>query len=155
MIGVLISEVGNCNLLRSRLYFSGLYDYQRPHNGSIKSFQEAMSASIDDTLGVSLIGMGLLNVLYGLTCAQTFYYFQWHSKGDRVWIRVTAASLWVVNTAHVAFVMHMQYYYLISSFGKPSMLEHDIWSLSASGLALGLISCQVYMYFTECSHRSS
>ncbi|KAI0309726.1 hypothetical protein OF83DRAFT_1179287 [Amylostereum chailletii] len=84
------------------------------------------------TLGVTYIGIVLSAMLYSLTCVQTFLYFQSHSSNDRTFIKLIVLVMLVLDSAHQALLIHAGYYYLISKFAQPAVLQAAVWSLLAS-----------------------
>ncbi|EIN11089.1 hypothetical protein PUNSTDRAFT_133140 [Punctularia strigosozonata HHB-11173 SS5] len=100
---------------------------------------------LDNTLGVALIGVIAASALYGLSCLQTWTYYRMYTK-DPVFIRVTVAVLWILDTLHSAFISHCVYFYLVTCFGKYEDLERAIWSIIVP-VALNCISAFIVQIF--------
>lgn len=81
-----------------------------------------MSApTIDNTLGAALLGNLVAGILYGVTCVQTFLYFQ-NYTGDRLWLKFTVLSLWMCDTVILALVTRGVYFYAVTNFSNPAAL---------------------------------
>ncbi|EPQ58595.1 hypothetical protein GLOTRDRAFT_91955 [Gloeophyllum trabeum ATCC 11539] len=81
----------------------------------------------DKTWGAGLVGLvvaviymlNLLTVrLYGITNAQTYYYFV-NYEHDPVANKLLVCVLWTLDTAHTVIITHSVYYYVITHFGIP------------------------------------
>ncbi|KAI0799695.1 hypothetical protein BC629DRAFT_190817 [Irpex lacteus] len=55
-------------------------------------------------------------ILYGVFCAQTYYY--WTNYRDHVLLRCVVGLLMVLETAHTALCMHLMYSYLVDAWGN-------------------------------------
>ncbi|KAI6139609.1 hypothetical protein EDD17DRAFT_1671345 [Pisolithus thermaeus] len=62
-----------------------------------------------------------------MTTLQTYVYYM-HFSGDTSTIKFFVGATWILDTVHVVFMCHMLYYYLITNYGVPTSLEHDVWS---------------------------
>jgi len=81
-----------------------------------------MSATtIDNTLGALFLGNLTAAILYGVTCVQTFMYFQNYSR-DTLSLRITVFFLWICDTVHIAIVTHSVYFYAVTNFSNPLAL---------------------------------
>ncbi|KIM74514.1 hypothetical protein PILCRDRAFT_828212 [Piloderma croceum F 1598] len=87
-----------------------------------------MSAGVDSTLGVLFLGNLAAAVLYGMTCVQTFSYYQLFDK-DRRTLKLAVLSLWTLDSIHIAMVSHAVYTYAVSDFGNADALNSPVWSI--------------------------
>jgi len=77
--------------------------------------------TVDNTLGALFLGNVTAAILYGVTCVQTFTYFQNHSR-DTPSLRATVFFLWICDTVHIAIVTHSVYFYAVTNFSNPLAL---------------------------------
>jgi len=90
-----------------------------------------MSApNIDNTLGALLLGDIAAAILYGVTCVQTFIYFQNYS-GDKLMLKVTVVFLWMCDTVHLALITHSIYFYAVKNFANPAALQDPTLTIMA------------------------
>ncbi|KAK6988898.1 hypothetical protein R3P38DRAFT_2804165 [Favolaschia claudopus] len=110
---------------------------------------------LDNTLGAGYIGVFVSSAyavqafswdapaqffcrLYGLTCLQTYNYFnQQATKKDPIFLKSCVICLWVVETLHSACIAHAMYFYSVSHFGNYLTLTTAVWSII---LPVGLTS---------------
>ncbi|KAK0207371.1 hypothetical protein IW262DRAFT_1536519 [Armillaria fumosa] len=79
------------------------------------------------TLGVVYVGATIAAVFYGITILQTVIYYKRYP--DDPWLfRYSVATLWILDTLHVAISTHALYFYMIESFGNYLPLFGIIWS---------------------------
>ncbi|KAF7360361.1 hypothetical protein MVEN_00765800 [Mycena venus] len=107
---------------------------------------DALLQSFQETFGAALIGGLLAMGLYGLTTSQTYFYFVEYPN-DKIWRKTLVCTLWVLNTIHSAFMIHMAYHYLILKAFNPFGLSQNIWSLPASMIVHILTAFLVMIYF--------
>ncbi|KZT03223.1 uncharacterized protein LAESUDRAFT_814857 [Laetiporus sulphureus 93-53] len=88
---------------------------------------------LDATYGAALIGAFMCAVLFGMTNLQMFIYFQGYSS-DGVWSKLTVCWLWLVDAIHLAFVVHMVYWYLVINHSIPSALAVIVWTFKAQAM---------------------
>jgi len=94
---------------------------------------------LDDTFAVAL-------VMFGVIVLQTHFYYLYFGH-DILKLRLLVAFVFLMDATHSAFVCHVNYYYLISSFGHPERLQNGIWTLfSAAGLTV-LLSVTVKSFY--------
>ncbi|KAH6904142.1 hypothetical protein BKA70DRAFT_1297173 [Coprinopsis sp. MPI-PUGE-AT-0042] len=93
-----------------------------------------MSASIPAlpsfhaTLGPLLLGGMFAMSLWGITCVQTYTYFNGPSR-DRAALRATIASLMVLDTFDTALNIHLVYHYMVSNYLNFTALLFPTWSV--------------------------
>lgn len=67
-------------------------------------------------------------ILYGITCLQTYIFFYKNHRDSRMF-KLLIYALWVLDTLHLAMIIHGLYFYLIQSFGNASAMLKPTWSL--------------------------
>ncbi|KAH9831930.1 uncharacterized protein C8Q71DRAFT_778659 [Rhodofomes roseus] len=90
----------------------------------------AFQYSFAATVGASYVGTILASILYGMTSIQTLTFFRFHRR-NRLWIQITVAFLWVLDTIHLAFIGHAVYTYVITDFGDMDAIAQPLWSITA------------------------
>jgi len=85
------------------------------------TLEAAASVSLDNSMGAALIGIIVSAGLWGIICSQTWYYFT-NFSGDSVWTKLMVAGLFLLNTAHQAFISNFIYIYLITWYGEGTHL---------------------------------
>ncbi|KAG1842862.1 hypothetical protein DFJ58DRAFT_805439 [Suillus subalutaceus] len=85
--------------------------------------EEVMQAALSGTLATML--------LYGVTCMQTFHYWQTYTR-DKKYLKSMVAFIWLLETAHTALSIHFVEYYLIIHFGEFTHLGYAVWSMGAT-----------------------
>ncbi|EMD41094.1 hypothetical protein CERSUDRAFT_91852 [Gelatoporia subvermispora B] len=102
--------------------------------------------ALDDTMGVTFVGVLMAAVLYGVSCVQIFYYFVrfptdwWHLK-------LLVSAVWVFDTIHQALISHTVYTYVITNFGNAEELGSLVWSLIIEVLFNGFTALLVQSFF--------
>lgn len=64
-------------------------------------------------------------------------------------MKFMVAAVWVLDTLHVSFMCHMEYYYLITNWGAPASLEYIVWSFPASILIDVIVITVVQLFFAR------
>ncbi|KAH6888796.1 hypothetical protein BKA70DRAFT_1572899 [Coprinopsis sp. MPI-PUGE-AT-0042] len=104
--------------------------------------------TLDDTYGAALIGVVLNAVLYGATSSQTYNYYHNYPKDSR-FNKLIVGTLWIIDTVHTCFASQAMYYYLISNYANPFVLEKAYWTILVSVLLNRIISFIAQSYFTH------
>ncbi|KAH6893662.1 hypothetical protein BKA70DRAFT_1571459 [Coprinopsis sp. MPI-PUGE-AT-0042] len=104
--------------------------------------------TLDDTYGAALIGVVLNAVLYGATSCQTYNYYHNYPKDSR-FNKLIVGTLWIIDTVHTCFASQAMYYYLISNYANPFVLEKAYWTILVSVLLNRIISFIAQSYFTH------
>ncbi|OCH93576.1 hypothetical protein OBBRIDRAFT_832509 [Obba rivulosa] len=103
-------------------------------------------AQLDDTMGVTFVGVVVAAILYGVSCVQMFYYFVryptdwWHMK-------LLVSAVWVFDTVHQVLITHTVYTYVITNFGNDMVLGTLVWSLIVEVLFNGFTALLVQSFF--------
>ncbi|EGO28612.1 hypothetical protein SERLADRAFT_380526 [Serpula lacrymans var. lacrymans S7.9] len=93
-----------------------------------------------------LIGAFLGMLLYGVTCMQTFFYFQ-NYPDDRFIFKAIVASLWSMESAHVSLAIYAMDHYLIVNFSDVDALQTIEWNIPAIFTIGFVIDFVVNSYF--------
>ncbi|KAF8910258.1 hypothetical protein CPB85DRAFT_1435349 [Mucidula mucida] len=104
--------------------------------------------SLNSSMGALFIGMVLGAVLWGVSCVQTWYYFDNFGK-DPVYLRVTVFVTWCSDTVHQALITHAVYTYVITGFGDRNGLNTVLWSIYLEVLFNGLTGFLVQSFFVH------
>ncbi|PIL32260.1 hypothetical protein GSI_05505 [Ganoderma sinense ZZ0214-1] len=100
------------------------------------------------TIGVSLIGVAVSAMIYGVTCIQTFQYYRSENYKEDQWIVKTLVPvLLVLDSTHEIFIIHIAYHYLITNYGNPQSLELVIWTIPAEIIVNAVIAFLVDGFF--------
>ncbi|KAK7054526.1 hypothetical protein VNI00_003724 [Paramarasmius palmivorus] len=81
---------------------------------------------LGNTWGATLVGVIIATGLYGVTCLQTWSYFQ--SYKDRILVRLVVLALIALGTVAEVLSIHAIYYRVILNFGIPGPLTLYLWS---------------------------
>ncbi|KIJ12657.1 hypothetical protein PAXINDRAFT_14576 [Paxillus involutus ATCC 200175] len=100
-------------------------------------------AGVDGTWGGGFVGLVVGSILYGVTIAQTYFYYDTYTN-DPFFLKAIVAILCVLDTAHTALISHLVYFYLITEYGTPTM--GIIWTLPAQVFITAMIG-----FIVQCS----
>ncbi|KAH9829637.1 uncharacterized protein C8Q71DRAFT_395455 [Rhodofomes roseus] len=110
------------------------------------------SFSIAGSLGSLFVGILLSNLLYGITCAQTLYYF-YHYRDDRWILKTWVAYIWLLDTAKLMTEAHQLWFYFVvrhdNLFG---LLQLDSF-VGGEQILEGLLQLTVQWYFLHKIYR--
>ncbi|KAJ7185595.1 hypothetical protein C8R46DRAFT_1061124, partial [Mycena filopes] len=115
---------------------------------------DALVQTFQEAFGTGLISGLLAMGMYGLTTAQTYYYFIEYPK-DKMWTKVLVWTLWILNTVHSALMVHLIYHYLITNAFNLFQLSQNIWSLPVSMVVHLIAAFLVMLYFLSVIYRFS
>ncbi|TFK31581.1 hypothetical protein BDQ12DRAFT_739924 [Crucibulum laeve] len=87
--------------------------------------------SIETTFGALLMGTFASLILYGLATNQTYRYYRCY-PADKAGLKVIVGSLWVFDTLHTIFCIHVCHHYFVENYSNPLALLQSVWSLSAT-----------------------
>ncbi|KAF9461467.1 hypothetical protein BDZ94DRAFT_814198 [Collybia nuda] len=85
--------------------------------------------NLNDTFGAFLIGIIVSTMLFGMTCIQTFYYFQTYS-GDNPLVKIFVSAIFIFGFLHAALSTHAIYHYTITNYLNPKALLDSVWSFT-------------------------
>ncbi|KAJ7873327.1 hypothetical protein B0H14DRAFT_3106848 [Mycena olivaceomarginata] len=103
-------------------------------------------ASIDNTMGSALLGCIFAAGLYGVSCVQTWYYFNRYGSTDHWYIKVLVGVVFVCDSIHQALISHTVYWYVITNYSDPAALSTLVWSILLEVLFNGLIGLIVQSF---------
>ncbi|KAF7331775.1 hypothetical protein MKEN_00057400 [Mycena kentingensis (nom. inval.)] len=107
-----------------------------------------MTATLDNTIGSSFVGVVAAATLYGVSCVQTWYYFNRYGSTDVWYIKALVAVVFVFDTVHQALISHTVYWYTITNYANPTALSQLVWSILLEVLFNGLIGLIVQGFLT-------
>ncbi|KDQ53929.1 hypothetical protein JAAARDRAFT_38900 [Jaapia argillacea MUCL 33604] len=86
--------------------------------------------NVGGTLGALLVGGLITYSLYGMTCTQTYVYYQrQRSQHDRISLRLLVLALWFLDTFDTIINGHLLYHYLVTNYLNPIALAFPVWSI--------------------------
>jgi len=102
---------------------------------------------IDNTFGAVLVGVIACAALWGVSCAQTWYYF--HRYPNDLWyIKLLVVVTMIFDTVHQILITHIVYFYLVTSYAYPQALGNLIWSFTVQVVFNGVIDLLVQGFLT-------
>ncbi|TCD61641.1 hypothetical protein EIP91_008129 [Steccherinum ochraceum] len=111
----------------------------------------AVDTTLLALLGPLLVGGLMSMVLYGITCAQTFVFYQ-KSLADRWPLKLTVFVLWFIDTFDVFLNGHILYYYLVVNFLNPLALTVPVWSILLHVTVTAVSNC-ISVYHTSLANE--
>ncbi|KAG5723755.1 hypothetical protein E4T56_gene2209 [Termitomyces sp. T112] len=109
--------------------------------------EDASPFAVDNTMGAALIGVFFAGILYGVSCVQTWYYFDKYQK-DVWYIKALVGCTWTFDTIHQALISHTVYTYVITNYNNPARLDDMVWSILLEVLFNGFICLLVQGFLT-------
>ncbi|PBK81734.1 hypothetical protein ARMGADRAFT_1090973 [Armillaria gallica] len=88
------------------------------------------SLNLNSTFGAFLIAAIVSAWLFGITCAQTWYYYGHYS--DSIFLKALVGIVWTLEAVHAAFACHAAYFYVVTQYGIIAGLAEATWSASVS-----------------------
>ncbi|TFK31580.1 hypothetical protein BDQ12DRAFT_671761 [Crucibulum laeve] len=111
--------------------------------------------NIETTFGALQTGTFVSIILYGFATNQTYRYFRsypadgWSLKATPYSsLNYEIASLWVFDTLHTIFCIHVCHHYLVKNYANPLALLYSIWSLPGTvgvGAVITMIANAYYV----------
>ncbi|KAI1781925.1 hypothetical protein LXA43DRAFT_1105094 [Ganoderma leucocontextum] len=123
----------------------------------------------NSTIGIGYVGVVVSSTVYGITCVQTFQYYQSARAASDITLLRILARIPIVSIPFVcyadtsfgvdrsrpaydsiqeSFAIHVFYFYLIDNFANPSGLLLEVWSMPAGVLTNAVILLMVKMFLT-------
>ncbi|KAJ3482606.1 hypothetical protein NLI96_g6860 [Meripilus lineatus] len=102
---------------------------------------------LDGTLGSIYLGIVAASALFGVTCVQTYLYSRACEK-DRWVLKGSIGILWVLDALHMAFLVHIGYFYAVNNFGNVAMLQEPVWSILVMAIATAVSDLMVRWIFS-------
>ncbi|EIW76807.1 hypothetical protein CONPUDRAFT_76378 [Coniophora puteana RWD-64-598 SS2] len=100
---------------------------------------------LNPSMGATFVGLIVATTLYGITLVQTGYYFVTFRKDDAV-LKWTVGVLTLLDTVALIINCHGFYWYTISNWGNPLVLNIVIWSFTANVFFTNTIAIIVQLY---------
>ncbi|KAI0746332.1 hypothetical protein C8Q80DRAFT_766907 [Daedaleopsis nitida] len=110
--------------------------------------QQLTIPALDNTFGAYLIGSIVGLGLYGIFLHQVFIYYNHYTK-DVAILKVMVAAVVILETFSATLNMHACYYYLVTSYFKPTNLQRPVWSLCLSTVILVLTDIVAQSFFVR------
>ncbi|PCH33725.1 hypothetical protein WOLCODRAFT_147810 [Wolfiporia cocos MD-104 SS10] len=108
------------------------------------------SLDLNESFGCVFIGILVAIALYGVSNAQTMYYFRWYPK-DLWALKGLVVLLWAIDTSRTAMAILLMWYYVVAGHGRVSVLEAFPTAYFGSEFALSTLSIfvvQLYYVFS-------
>ncbi|EKM52519.1 uncharacterized protein PHACADRAFT_211768 [Phanerochaete carnosa HHB-10118-sp] len=87
-----------------------------------------LGSILNETLGAIVIGGFVNSILYGILVLQT-YIFLLQMRKDKLLLRLSVWTLFIMNTLHLICIIHALYFYTVTNFADFSVLLSIIpWS---------------------------
>ncbi|KAL4064292.1 hypothetical protein V8B97DRAFT_1317885 [Scleroderma yunnanense] len=83
------------------------------------------------------IGSFISLIFYGVSCVQTFFYFQTYPD-DHMLLKYLVAIIWILESAHSGFVIAFNNSYLIEGFGDFTVITQINWPFVVN-IEIGLV----------------
>ncbi|KAF9450687.1 hypothetical protein P691DRAFT_757924 [Macrolepiota fuliginosa MF-IS2] len=102
--------------------------------------------SVENTLGVALVGVIVAGIFYGVSILQAYFYYT--HQTDPWSIKLLVGLVMFFETIHQVLIIHTVYAYLILHYGRPEMLNRLVWSLLVEVLFNGFTALMVQSFLT-------
>ncbi|KAH7908871.1 hypothetical protein BJ138DRAFT_1156606 [Hygrophoropsis aurantiaca] len=106
---------------------------------------EPVVIDLGSTYGVTLAGVCIAYILYGILCLQIFLYFI-RCKSDSIALKMMVVAWWMLDTAHELLSTVGVWQFLVSNFGNATFIAALHVPLPLSTIFLGLISASVQAF---------
>ncbi|KAJ7591424.1 hypothetical protein C8J56DRAFT_562734 [Mycena floridula] len=110
--------------------------------------------AVDNTMGAAFVGVICAAGLYGVSCVQTWYYFNRYPN-DAWYIKLLVATVWFFDTIHQGLISHTVYWYVVTNYSNPEKLNDLVWSILLEVLFNGLVGFLVQSFLTLRVYRLS
>ncbi|KIJ60914.1 hypothetical protein HYDPIDRAFT_42983 [Hydnomerulius pinastri MD-312] len=87
-------------------------------------------------------------MLYGVSCMQTFFYFQ-NYRNDFLVLKLMVTVLWVLESVQAGLIIGSLNYYLVDNYSNAEKLEYICWESSIlflTGFMFGLVTNWYYSW---------
>ncbi|KAF7301610.1 hypothetical protein MIND_00726500 [Mycena indigotica] len=102
--------------------------------------------TLGNTIGCSFVGVVAAAALYGVSCVQTWFYFNRYGTTDIWYIKALVLICLGFDTIHQALISHTVYWYCVTNFNNPDALSMLVWSILLEVLFNGLIGLIVQSF---------
>jgi len=96
-----------------------------------------------------LIGVTLSSMLYGVTCQQVYSYYSRHCENDESSLKLFVASLLVLESLQMAFLIHGCYVVGVTNFGDFVSYRIIPWSIEVQSLMGFLIAYVIQQFYAR------
>ncbi|KAI0793074.1 hypothetical protein BC629DRAFT_1592982 [Irpex lacteus] len=94
----------------------------------METAQPLVIPGFDLQVGPILVLLCIALMLYGVFCAQCYFYYMNYDQ-DRLRLRLYVLVLWLLESLHTTFCIHILYDYFVTHFGDPvNGVAHIVWS---------------------------
>ncbi|KAI0764987.1 hypothetical protein C8Q74DRAFT_1370866 [Fomes fomentarius] len=94
--------------------------------------------SLDNTVGAAFLGVVATSCFYGITVVQTYIYFRRYYESDPKYLKSLVFLLWVLDSLHLALIIHAVYFYVVTNFTNVLGLMIINWSILAQIVVTGV-----------------
>ncbi|KAI0032126.1 hypothetical protein K488DRAFT_86160 [Vararia minispora EC-137] len=102
--------------------------------------------TLDETLGAFYIGVTIGAALWGVSCLQTYTYYNDYPQ-DHIFLKGLVFVIWALDTVHQVLISHAVYIYLVKNFANPAILVQVVWSVLAEVVINALTALFVQLFF--------
>ncbi|KAH9039808.1 hypothetical protein EDB85DRAFT_222314 [Lactarius pseudohatsudake] len=106
-------------------------------------------ADIRNSFGAAFVGLLVSTMLFGLTIAQTWFYFWNYRHRDTKLLKLFIAFLRFMDASHTITCAYVIYWYLILNFGNVESLRDSIWAMDVSIIFSVIIGSSVQLYYAR------
>ncbi|KAJ4482237.1 hypothetical protein J3R30DRAFT_2145227 [Lentinula aciculospora] len=103
---------------------------------------------MDSTYGSAFVGLIVSAILYGATILQVYLYYRNYPKDAR-FLKVLVFALWIFDTIQLTLCVTALYWYLITNYNNPSVLDQLTWSMELQTDCNGVIALLVECFFAR------
>ncbi|KAF7350608.1 hypothetical protein MSAN_01620900 [Mycena sanguinolenta] len=104
----------------------------------------------DETIGFTLLGVIINTYLTGVIMTQFYTYLTQDLPGyeDPLWFKYLVGFLFVINISQAAAVVYMAWFYCVTNFANPEIVNYSMWSYTFSGLTTTILAITNQMFQT-------
>lgn len=96
--------------------------------------------------GAFIMELAITVMLYGITTTQAHFYW-WSYPQDAKLIKRIVLIVWILETVHTVFCLHLMYNYTIVDFGSLEHVVNLVWSVGATVLTAVIIAAIIQSFF--------
>ncbi|KAH9042953.1 hypothetical protein EDB83DRAFT_2677515 [Lactarius deliciosus] len=104
---------------------------------------------IHNSFGAAFVGLLVSTVLFGLTIAQTWFYFWNYRNRDSKLLKFFIAFLIFMDALHTVTCTYVIYWYLILNFGNVENLGDSMWAMDLHVIFSVIIGSSVQLYYAR------
>ncbi|KAJ3731017.1 hypothetical protein DFJ43DRAFT_442804 [Lentinula guzmanii] len=103
---------------------------------------------MNSTYGSAFVGLIVSATLYGATILQVYLYYRNYPKDAR-FLKVLVFTLCIFDTMQLVLCVTALYWYLITNYNNPSVLDQLTWSMELQTDCNGVIALLVECFFAR------